>query len=833
MVQYYYDKYTTIQNVSYVEGPWKMQNPSTTFNFLNLYKSYAFNSNNNAYSTAGSLYTNQDMLSTGAVGYTMVGTNILAKVTYKGQGGNSAGSGMESSVEWKDGADSTTSTTYTKGALVQSNITAEDGTYPVNGKHSDNYWYVRGALAGPLPKGTVVNSHYVLNTNGGRKTALMSNGWIVVVARTAGYHYFYVDKRDGLGYRQLMYTSVPGSSNEVTIVANGTTLHIISGWNQAQIRHASVNVTTVTNTDINSLFTAIIHNNLTMTAGVTLTIDPSNGYLYAAWACRNSTHPNTTNIYYASSTNGGTTWSQPAAANLNTGISNDRTSPTIVVYQGVPTVIYQMNSGGTYFIQSATFKGGNWVYATVINGGSVLQYTPSAVVDQNGVIHLVWTPNANAVYYSKSADGGANWSIQTNVAYSSSYNPNYPSITVDKNNTVFVAWQQRMSTAYVEIQVRECNNGVWSAGKTIQSPSYNLANPSTLYDPTFSVLFGKEAGSVGYPPVAYETQTYSVNFFGDITANNNPTIALTTEDNQTLYEASVFTIKGQAFDLDNGDAVTVRYQIDNEAEVNFGLAISDGKTAINFTRSLTFTAGRLYYEGAPVTQELSKDTPHTLKVYAIDDKGGKSAVDSRTFNVVPNRNPILTVDAFETVTNLVGVDTIQVKGSVSDPDGNAVKVTFKHGSKDAVEIYNGADGAWTHTIKVSDLALGENTFVFTATDTYNAAYAVTKTATKTAQETPLVIADARYYVLQPAQNMLGVTAWVVHTPDATIAADIFMGAGNVDEAYVPMTNTGDAILGTNKEAEFVYENASPQIKTTLRLTMAGTGTIKMLSGVIK
>ena len=829
MVQYYYNKYTTAVVTTYTEPPQVLYNEFSAGVFSGAYKAAYWNSSSGTYTLGGGQWSTYDDIKTGDRAYYLDSIDLdMMEAKNSGVAYNS----IDAKLYRRRLENRGTSSYEVQGTLVQSNIIAEDGTYPVNGKHSDNYWYVRGAVAGPLPKGMVINSPYSVSGNNGRKTALMSNGWIVVVAKTAGYHYFYVDKRDGLGYRQLMYTSLPGSSLDVTIVANGTTLHIISGWNQAQIRHAKVDVTTVVNTDINSLFTTIIHNNLTMTAGVTLTVDPSTGYLYAAWACRNATHPNTTNIYYAASSNGGVTWNTPTALSMDAATGNDRIDPTIVVYKGVPTVVFRAYSGG-YQIYSATFKEGNWTYKVVINGGTVLQYSASAVVDQNGVIHLVWTPNANAVYYSKSTDGGLTWSIQTSISYSSSYNPNYPSITVDKNNTVFVAWQQRMNGAYLEIQVRECNNGVWSAGKTIQSTSYNLANPSTLYDPTFSVLFGKEAGSVGYPPVAYDTQTYSVNFFGDITANNNPTIALTTEDNQTLYEASVFTIKGQAFDLDNGDAVTVRYQIDNEAEVNFGLAISDGKTAINFTRSLTFTAGRLYYEGAPVTQELSKDTPHTLKVYAIDDKGGKSAVDSRTFNVVPNRNPILTVDAFETVTNLIGVDTIQVKGSVSDPDGNAVKVTFKHDSKDAVEIYNGTDGTWTHTIKVSDLALGANTLVFTATDTYNAAYAVTKTATKTAQDTPLVIADARYYVLQPAQNMLGVTAWVVHTPDATIAADIFMGAGNVDEAYVPMTNTGDVLFGTNKEAEFVYENASPQIKTTLRLTMTGTGTIKMLSGVIK
>ena len=558
MVKYYYDKYTAasrkVVKSTYV-GTAYVTNGFPSYNIVN---DLFYSSGTYEYNTPGSLPVGRSVYDsvngTGTImRYDFVNANDV--VSYR----------LELVPE------------PTKGALVQSNIEAEDGTYPANGLHTDGYWYVRGAVAGPLPKGTVVNSPYVLSSVGGRKTALMSNGWIVVVARAASYFFFYVDKRDGLGYRPLMYAnSTDIASNDVAIAANGTMLHIVCGWGTTQIRHARVDVTTATNANIASNFASIIHNNLTTVSQVSLTVDPSTGYLHAAWQCRNSTHPNTHNVYTASSSNGGVTWNSPTGLTLDATTGNDRGDPTIVVYKGVQTVFFRLYDGSAFSLYAATFKGGSWSHTKVMNGGAVSQSYPSAVVDQTGIIHVVWTPNANAVYYSKSTDGGATWSIQTNIAYSSSYFPNYPSITVDKNNTVFVAWQQRMSGAYIEIQVRECNNGVWSAGKTIQSTSYNLRNPQTLYDPTFSVLFGKEAGSVGYPPVAYETLNQSVNFFGDITANNNPTIALTTEDNQTLYEASVFTIKGQAFDLDNGDAVTVRYQIDNEAEVNFGLAISDG-----------------------------------------------------------------------------------------------------------------------------------------------------------------------------------------------------------------------------------------------------------------
>jgi hypothetical protein len=38
-----------------------------------------------------------------------------------------------------------------KGNLIQSNIVAPDGMYPNNGKHTDGYWYVKGAVANLPP----------------------------------------------------------------------------------------------------------------------------------------------------------------------------------------------------------------------------------------------------------------------------------------------------------------------------------------------------------------------------------------------------------------------------------------------------------------------------------------------------------------------------------------------------------------------------------------------------------------------------------------------------------------------------------------------------------
>lgn len=49
-----------------------------------------------------------------------------------------------------------TNITYSRGTLVQSNIVAEDGTYPVNGRHVDGFWYVRKGVANTAPNYTQI-----------------------------------------------------------------------------------------------------------------------------------------------------------------------------------------------------------------------------------------------------------------------------------------------------------------------------------------------------------------------------------------------------------------------------------------------------------------------------------------------------------------------------------------------------------------------------------------------------------------------------------------------------------------------------------------------------
>lgn len=130
MANYYYNKYNTTTTYS--------QGPSTHYSNYNNpsyggYPGYNFNSATNKYSMVGTYDPNSYN-----TGYSLITGGMRVSTP-------------TSPNTWTldDYLEANSIVSYSKGSLVQSNIIAADGTYPVNGRHTDGYWYVRGALVFP------------------------------------------------------------------------------------------------------------------------------------------------------------------------------------------------------------------------------------------------------------------------------------------------------------------------------------------------------------------------------------------------------------------------------------------------------------------------------------------------------------------------------------------------------------------------------------------------------------------------------------------------------------------------------------------------------------
>lgn len=320
--------------------------------------------------------------------------------------------------------------------------------------------------------------------------------------------------------------------------------------------------------------------------------------------------------------------------------------------------------------------------------------------------------------------------------------------------------------------------------------------------------------------------------------NTAPTLSLGTTDNRTLYENDAFNIAGSATDADSGNVVSVKYQLNGGTERAITSGISTG-ASIPFNRSLTFKGGMLYDGSTAVTPALAESTTHSLRVWAEDDKGGKSAVQTRLFTVVANRPAALTIEPFVVTNNLIDSDTMTIKGSVADPEGNTVVVRYKIGSGSYIEILNGVGGPFTIPIKLSALKSGANAVTIQATDSYGAVASKTLNIAKSGNDLPLKTSVTRYKINPPNGSAKGVLLWIEReVGDLIVDAEISATMAGEAESFVPMTKTSTAFVTDGiEEDEFTYDAGTAKENIVLKLTMtrASTATnigIKLISGVL-
>lgn len=317
-----------------------------------------------------------------------------------------------------------------------------------------------------------------------------------------------------------------------------------------------------------------------------------------------------------------------------------------------------------------------------------------------------------------------------------------------------------------------------------------------------------------------------------------PTLSLTTSDNRTLYESDTFNIIGSATDSDAGNVVSVKYQVNEGTIRAISTGISTG-ASIPFSKTLTYKAGALYDGSTIVSAALAENANHTLKVWAEDDQGGKSAVQTRTFKVVANRPPLITFNPFSSPTGLINSDNITVSGTVNDPDGNTVSVKFKIGNGSYTDVYSGAGGTFSFDVNLALLSDGPNAITVQAVDSYGALTQKALNIAKTANTQPLKTSVTRYKLTPPNASAKGVLLWVERdAEDVLVTAEISMTAAGVAELFVPMTKSMTAYVADGiEEDEFTYEASEPKQNIVIKLTQTRTNTatnngITLISGVL-
>ena len=535
---------------------------------------------------------------------------------------------------------------------------------------------------------TVVNMPYITSGNGGRRLVRLSNGWLVAAATANSVDnyraYLYKSVDDGQTWEQLCWTE--GGAYQLAIASYGTIVYCLFVTSAGgTVFFVKFDATTVSNTALTS--SVVATSGLISVSEPSLTISPE-GTLHAIWTAISGNYPNSRNIQYSKSTDDGQTWAVPTQVTKRNASGFDHTKPTIVVKNADPFIIAETNMASrplVVFSPSLTDKlwdtsaawGNGVIFAPSSSAYPAL--SPCALVKKYGSnvgrIFAGWhgldaTDNTKQnVRVAYSDDGGVTWTVIGKITTGNTVDRKNVTLSEDANGNVYAIYEDNGT-----IKFQVCPNGTTAFGDltTIEAGT----NPSAL-----------ESGAFAAVPVIYKNAT-GVRFYGSF--NNQPTLTLTNPtDNQTLSEGNVFSVQGSAGDTDNGNVMTVKFQINNGPIRAIASGVSDGVTPISFARTLTYHNKRLWDGAMDVAgADLAEDVDHILKVWAEDDQGGKSAEVTRKFRVIWNRPPTIsgTNEDLGTI-----MEPPSKTYSVTDPEGNPFTIIEKIDGK-VIRSFEGVPG---------------------------------------------------------------------------------------------------------------------------------------------
>ncbi|MCK6203928.1 hypothetical protein KZX50_00505 [Bacillus infantis] len=243
--------------------------------------------------------------------------------------------------------------------------------------------------------------------------------------------------------------------------------------------------------------------------------------------------------------------------------------------------------------------------------------------------------------------------------------------------------------------------------------AWNTLTGSTARSRDLTLTTDKTMNKIEFRVRAYDGQAYSAyrqSATYDIIHNTAPTFNLSTVDNQVLFTNDVLTISGSASDADVGNAISVKYQIDNGTVRTAFTTKTTDTNPIPFSTDLTLIDGKLTENGVPVTDALAEEVTYMLKVWVEDDQGGKSSILTRNFQVILNKKPVITV------ISSVYPDFIW---EVSDEDGTIVRSSFIVNDNELMRIPNPTEQL-KYTLTPGKLVFGSNLVVIEAEDNLGA-----------------------------------------------------------------------------------------------------------------
>jgi uncharacterized repeat protein (TIGR01451 family) len=217
------------------------------------------------------------------------------------------------------------------------------------------------------------------------------------------------------------------------------------------------------------------------------------GNLYAAWVDRPSAGEYS-DIYFASSMDNGATWSASVPVNEDTGSTHHWYPSLAVDVGGTLYLAWQDSRNGDYDIYFARSTDGGTTWSANVrvhdDVGSADQHAPSLAVDGDGNIYVVWLSDPGGsgfvnLYFARSIDSGVTWSpdIQINDGPGGASGTG-PSLAAGGSGNVYVAWQDDRNGPDIYFARSTDGGATWGANYRVNDDigSTNQWHPSMVVD---------------------------------------------------------------------------------------------------------------------------------------------------------------------------------------------------------------------------------------------------------------------------------------------------------------------------------------------------------------
>jgi hypothetical protein len=213
----------------------------------------------------------------------------------------------------------------------------------------------------------------------------------------------------------------------------------------------------------------------------------ANGHIYVVW---DDYRPyDDSDIYFARSTDGGDTWTDPNIR-VNDDPSSYQHSPSMVIdLWGDLYVAYQNTSDNDVHIclVKSTDGGETWnhPHIQIDDGRPGNHLLPELAIGQDGTIYASWSCWAgDHILFAKSTDGGETWSrpsIQVDYTPDNYFWNDFSSIAVDEADNIYVSWDAyNYGDSYPDVFFGVSTDG----GQTWTNPSV-MVNDGTYLAQSF------------------------------------------------------------------------------------------------------------------------------------------------------------------------------------------------------------------------------------------------------------------------------------------------------------------------------------------------------------